>query len=170
MSDTIKYGEDAAEAPKSGNETRGTGYSESEDHVADPTAMSGTLETSGTSGTTQTAEDVSPVFEEADKAALENPVAPEGVVGAPNIDPAATGEDSLKPEYTGDEPNALTAGDNAGADGQEGQEGGQYDPTSNKVSDVVSYLDGADEDERKRVIAAEKKGDGRKGIVEYKKA
>jgi hypothetical protein len=34
----------------------------------------------------------------------------------------------------------------------------------------VKYLDGADEDERERVIAAEKQGDGRKGIVEYKKA
>jgi hypothetical protein len=169
MSDTIKYGEDA-EAPKSGNETAGTGYSESEDHMADPTAMSGTLETSGTSGTTQTAEDVSPVFEEADKAALENPVAPEGVIGAPDIDPAATGEDSLKPQYDGNEPNALTAGDDKGADSADGQEDGQYDPTSNKVADVVKYLDGADDDERERVIAAEKQGDGRKGIVEYKKA
>lgn len=70
-----------------------------EGEVADPTGMTGTLDTSGTSGETQTAEDVSGIFDVADEAAAENPV-PEGTPAAPAVDPGATGEDALTPDYS----------------------------------------------------------------------
>jgi hypothetical protein len=68
-------------------------------YVADPTGQTGTIDTSGTSGTTETAADVSPVFDVADEANAENP-APEGTPFAADIDPAATGDDALVPDYS----------------------------------------------------------------------
>lgn len=83
MSGTIKYGKEGAYVAdvKAKNEA----YSESGEHIADPTAMSGTLETSGTTGEVETAEDVSPIFEVADQIAAENE-GTEGDLGAADAD------------------------------------------------------------------------------------
>jgi trigger factor len=151
--------------------TEAKGYSESDSHVADPTAMSGTLDTSGTSGRTETAADVSPVFEVADEQAQE--AAPEGTAFAPEPDPAATGEDALKPAYeegTGsDEAEDDEAQDEAKAeekDSKDEAKSEQFDPSEHTVAQVREYLETADEDEKKRVLKAEKKGENRKTLVE----
>lgn len=41
-----------------------------------------------------------------------------------------------------------------------------YDPSAYSVDEVNTYLDGADDDERARVLAAEETGKARKGILE----
>jgi len=165
MSGTIQYDDNGAIDPEA-SKPKGDGYRESDDHVADPTAMSGTLETSGTSGTTETAADVSPVFEVADEQAQD---APEGTVLAPEPDPAATGEDSLTPNYE----EASTAPGTDAAEAKDEDEakkefGPESDPEDFTVEQVQTYLDkdDTDEDERKRVLAAEKKGKKRKGLLE----
>lgn len=43
---------------------------------------------------------------------------------------------------------------------------GLYDPSDHSVEDVNSYLNGADEEERERVVLAEMEGKARKSIVE----
>lgn len=150
MSNTIQ-GENAAEyagKPGDGNEE---GYTESEDFVADPTAMSGTLETSDTSGKTTSAADVSPVFDVANEAE----VAPEGLAQAPEVDPEATGEDALQPEYDEDGETDPE---------QDGEE--PFDPSEHDVKGVLDYLETADDGERKRVLDAEKSGKNRKGVLD----
>lgn len=153
MSNTIQ-GENAAEyagKPGDGNEE---GYTESEDFVADPTAMSGTLETSDTSGKTTSAADVSPVFDVANEAE----VAPEGLAQAPEVDPEATGEDALQPEYDEDGEDGETDPE------QDGEE--PFDPSEHDVKGVLDYLETADDGERKRVLDAEKSGKNRKGVLD----
>lgn len=153
MSNTIQ-GENAAEyagKPGDGNEE---GYTESEDFVADPTAMSGTLETSDTSGKTTSAADVSPVFDVANEAE----VAPEGLAQAPEVDPEATGEDALQPEYDEDGEDSETDPE------QDGEE--PFDPSEHDVKGVLDYLETADDGERKRVLDAEKSGKNRKGVLD----
>lgn len=41
-----------------------------------------------------------------------------------------------------------------------------FDPNENTVDEVVKHLEKADEDERARVVAAERKGKNRKGVLE----
>lgn len=151
MSATIQYGNDdnAKKAP-----TEAKGYSEEgSEEVVDATAMSGTLETSGTTGEVETAEDVSPVFDLADEQAKENPV-PEGTLGG-TVDPAATGENALEPQYEG-----------VGAESAANDFDASKDPGDYKVAEVKAFLANASDEDKKKVIAAEKKGENRKGIVE----
>lgn len=51
---------------------------------------------------------------------------------------------------------------------EEGEEPAeQFDPSAATVDEVLSYLDGADEEEVQRVLAAEAEGKNRKGIADY---
>jgi hypothetical protein len=50
------------------------------------------------------------------------------------------------------------------ADGEEKAD--QFDPSAATVDEVKEYLDGADDTERERVLAAEEAGKGRKGILD----
>lgn len=43
----------------------------------------------------------------------------------------------------------------------------QFDPSEANVVEVKAYLDGADEDERERVLAAEATGKNRSGVLSY---
>lgn len=114
---TIYYDDDGAVAPKQQAwPDKAVGYSEDDlrgdgEDAPDPVDkslspdMSGTVETSDTSGDTRDAGDISSVFREADaKFAThdqeDSRVAPEGLAQAPEIDPAASGEDALKPDYS----------------------------------------------------------------------
>jgi hypothetical protein len=45
--------------------------------------------------------------------------------------------------------------------------GSEFDPTSHTVDEVITYLDGADETERERVLAAETDGKARKTVLAY---
>lgn len=160
MSGTIRYGEDGALDPEDSatpvpEDEQAPGYHEGEQPPLEATAMSGTVETSGTSGTAQDAADAAPqVFEQADEV---NAQTPEGIAQAPEADPEATGEDSLEPDYSG------VQGTEPGA-GQE-EADGKFDPSEHGVDDVRDYLDGCDEAERDRVLAAEREGKARKGIL-----
>lgn len=153
--------------------------------VADATAQTGTVDTSGTSGETETAADVSPVFDAADAANAANP-APEGTVETPNLDPEATGENALTPDYSLVDPETGTvktqeqaqdeANANAGAaggdqteDADEDKFDGRKDPGDFTVPQVKKYLDGATDEQIKKVQAKEAKGQNRKGIMEYSK-
>jgi len=43
----------------------------------------------------------------------------------------------------------------------------EYDPSKERVEEVLAYLDGADEEEVQRVLAAEAEGKGRSTILAY---
>lgn len=43
----------------------------------------------------------------------------------------------------------------------------EFDPSEANVAEVKAYLDGADEDERERVLAAEATGKNRSGVLSY---
>lgn len=66
-----------------------------------------------------------------------------------------------------EQPETEAEAQAAEAEGNGDVEGGEYDPSEHKVGEVTTYLDGASEEERERVIAAEREGQGRKTIVEY---
>lgn len=58
----------------------------------------------------------------------------------------------------------------ADADADEADEEEQveeFDPSESNVADVKAYLDGADEKERERVLAAEAAGKNRDGVLSY---
>ena len=160
MSFTMHDGEYADNDAKAVEEP--VGYSEdNDDHTPDPTGMTGTLETSGTSGTVQTAEDVSPIFDVADEQAAQNP-APEGTAQVPEIDPAATGEDALTPVYE-DKADEAAAVDGSG---DESAFDASKDPGDFTVKEVLAFLSGASDEDKKKVQAAEAKGQDRKGIAD----
>lgn len=54
----------------------------------------------------------------------------------------------------------LRAAELADADG-----GGFFDPADHSVPDVLAYLEGADDDERTRVLDAERAGKARVGVL-----
>lgn len=62
-------------------------------------------------------------------------------------------------------PSAIFA---APADEEDKGKGGavEFDPSAATVDEVKEYLDGADDEERARVIAAEESGKARKSILE----
>jgi hypothetical protein len=141
MSDIIASNEDGTVEPESANEVTSSDdavYSESDEHVPDPTSLTGTMETSETTGVTQSASDVSAVFNTVDEVEL----APEGTVEAAQPDPAATGEDALKVTYEGAPP--VPGGSEE-----------TFDPSAHTVPEVNAHLASADEDERARVLEAE---------------
>lgn len=132
--------------------------------VADPTAMSGTLDTSGTSGVTETAEDVSPVFDVADEQAAAN-VATEGNLGV--VEPAdgqTEAQASVEAAGTPGDPAA-----DADADDAEDKFDGRKNPSDYAVKDVVAYFDGATQAQIDKVKAKEAEGQNRKGIMNYEK-
>lgn len=54
------------------------------------------------------------------------------------------------------------------ADGEEGEEpADEFDPSEANVAEVKAYLDGADDNERERVLAAEANGKNRSGVLSY---
>lgn len=56
------------------------------------------------------------------------------------------------------------------ADDEEGTDGGeQFDPAEATIAEVEDYLDGVDEAERDRVLAAEAAGKNRKGVLDLAK-
>lgn len=52
-----------------------------------------------------------------------------------------------------------------GADAPEDAQGDEYDPGAHDVNDVNAYLETADDEERERVLEAERNGKARKGIL-----
>lgn len=170
MSGTIRYGEDGAIDPEDSatpvaEGEDAPGYHEEGEGLADPTAMTETIDTSGTSGTTDDAADASPqVFERAD----EGQVAPEGTAQAPEIDPEAEGEDALEPDYEAQQVEQAERREQAEQQQAEQRhpEYGTFDPSAHGVDDVNAYLDQVDEDEQQRVLEAEEAGKARKGILE----
>lgn len=78
---------------------------------------------------------------------------------ANNVGQAATAVAQPTPETPGNDevPNPET--------GEEPAE--EFDPSKATVEEVITYLDGADDAERQRVLDAEAAGKGRKGIAEY---
>lgn len=53
------------------------------------------------------------------------------------------------------------------ADGDEEESADQFDPFKANVEEVKAYLEGADEDERERVLAAEATGKKRSGVLAF---
>lgn len=64
------------------------------------------------------------------------------------------------------QPGTATNAEAAAADADENPEGSEFDPSTATVDEVKEYLDGADDTERERVLAAEAEGKGRKGILD----
>lgn len=171
MSATIQYDENGAVDPihevreqkEAVREAQGLGnYSEGGEHVVDPTAMTGTLETSGTTGMTQSADDVSPVFDVANEAFADKTTADgvaEGSVAAPLADPAATGEDAAAP-----------AADTQAADtGSDDAFDASKDPEGYKVAEIMAFLKTASDEDVKKVQKAEKAGQDRSTIANFSK-
>ncbi len=50
---------------------------------------------------------------------------------------------------------------------EEEEPANEFDPSDANVAEVKAYLDGADETERERVLAAEAKGKNREGVLSY---
>lgn len=66
-------------------------------------------------------------------------------------------------EVEGDEdPDADADADAAGEEAAE-----EFDPSEAKVADVLEYLNGADETERERVLAAEEAGKARSTVLAF---
>lgn len=176
---------EGAEAARSSED----GYVGDPATIADPTAQTGTLDTSGTTGTNQTAEDVSAVFDVADEASAERQDS-EGEANAPFADPAedlseseqsiaaAAEEGPESVQGTGANTSAAT-GTDADADGAAGEPKGdakeedgdeafsaKSDPADYTVTEVNDFLANASAADKKKVLAAEKKGKGRKGILD----
>lgn len=55
----------------------------------------------------------------------------------------------------------------AAAEGAEEEPADEFDPSKATVEEVQEYLDGADDTERERVLAAEKDGKARKTVLSY---
>ncbi len=123
---------------------------EGEGTPSDPTAMSGTLETSGTSGVTETAEDVSPVFDAADEQAAQN-VNTEGELHRLGADDETESETSKRQAGQTGEENEAEAKQReaeAAANAEEQRNlahGGQTtDTTGDSVLPVASEQDARD--------------------------
>jgi len=168
------------ETPDKGTENETDG-----DFVADPTAQTGTLDTSDTTGTSQSVDSVSAVFDVADQTMAEH-AAPEGTVSAPDIDPGATGDDALEPDYSeqaqtaAEERNAAlggqttdttgdgvapVAGEPEPSVGEENRFDGRKDSGDYTVKEVQAYLDGATDRQKESVKAKAAKGQNRAGIM-----
>ena len=162
-------------------------YQESPDHVPDPTAVSGTLDTTGIyGGHHESIENITGVFaaarardlgsantDELDDEATERveQSAQEAqehaeAVGAPVLPPNPFPEgtlhagDVLTPEEQAqrlDPASSPAPVDESVVDA--------YDPFEHSVTEVNEYLGGQDEAERDRVLAAERAGKARKGVV-----
>lgn len=65
----------------------------------------------------------------------------------------------------GQQADSSTAPADSTDSGDSGDSGGEFDPSQHTVAQVNSYLDSADDDERERVLQAERDGQGRTGIV-----
>lgn len=190
------------------------GYQENEDHVPDPTALSGTLDTTGIyGGHHESLENVTGVFaaarardlaatntedlDDASRAHVEQSAqeAQEhaDALGAPALPPNPFPEgtlhagDVLTPEEQAQRldpnvPDPLAArareqgydvDDDAYRDGpvsdtevlEPPADAEAYDPSAHNAVEVNEYLAHADEQERERVLAAERAGKARKGVV-----
>lgn len=161
------------------------GYQENPDHVPDPTAVSGTLDTSGIygGGAHEDIRGTTEVFNVADRLAApsepDEPIADtpddEVVVDASReparadsaADPAEQENPSPFPEGTLDVSDVLTdeqIAQRADPDRPDPM-AAEFDPSQHTVAEVHTYLDSASEDERARVLAAERADRHRKGIT-----
>ena len=156
-------------------------YQENPNHIPDPLYMTGTVDTSGTSGGYQNdIEAVSPVFrnERARKAALADaPVETIEEVAAPIEDEAIEDEDTseaavdpdvveddtepVETEISGEGPQEPAEATDSDPD----DEVDAFDPGEHGVPEVLRYLSEADEAEAERVREAERAGKNRKTIV-----
>ena len=161
------------------------GYQENPDHVPDPTAVSGTLDTSGIygGGAHESIRGTTEVFNVADR--LSAPSEPdesiadtpddEVVVDAsrepdlagPVADPAEQENPSPFPEGTLDVSDVLTDEEIAQRSDPDRPDplAAEFDPSEHTVAEVNTYLGSASEDERARVLAAEQADRNRKGIT-----
>lgn len=57
--------------------------------------------------------------------------------------------------------------ENSEAPAEEAQKVEAFDPTEHNVEEVKAHLDGADEEERTRVLAAEQNGKARSSVLSY---
>jgi hypothetical protein len=62
-------------------------------------------------------------------------------------------------------PTSILADTEVEAEAEEGDD--EFDPSEATVVEVKAYLDGADEAERERVLAAETDGKNREGVLSY---
>lgn len=88
----------------------------------------------------------------------------EAEAAAEGADAAAAGETAID-EAEGDAGDGTEESESAADEGAE-EKVEQFDPSKATVDEVKEYLDGADADERERVLAAEAAGKGRKTILE----
>lgn len=196
---TIDYDESGAVAPEQKAWPDKTiGYSE--DHFRDEEDqfpqkvdkslnpdMSGTVETSDTSGDARDASAASTVFSEADELFAthrnaDSKVAPEGVAQVPKVDSAATGDDALKPDYSqtrtplserdekreevaAEQGEPTTTVDTTEAGSPVTGFDASADPGEHTVVEVIAFLKDASPADAKKVIVREKKGQNRKGIT-----
>lgn len=72
-------------------------------------------------------------------------------------------EESTEEESTEEESTEGSTEENTETEGEDSKE---FDPADATVDEVKAYLDGADDAERERVLAAEEAGKGRKGILD----
>jgi hypothetical protein len=70
-------------------------------------------------------------------------------------------ETASEPEVVSEAPEALEAPETAAEDASPDE----FDPADHTVKQVLQYLDGVDDDEARRVIAAEHAGRARRSIV-----
>lgn len=128
------------------------GYQENPDHVPDPTDLSGTLDTSGIYGGGQheTLHGVSNVFVDPWR--------------QPDAEPASESEkvdesqDDSTEDATDDEPDLRAP------EVSDESQVKAYDPAEHTAAEVNAYLAEASEEERERVLDAEKAGKNRKSI------
>jgi hypothetical protein len=69
-------------------------------------------------------------------------------------------------EVDSEQARTVLAGLSGLAPGEQPETGPSFDPRRHSVPDVNAYLDDADDDEKARVLAAERESQHRKGIVE----
>lgn len=137
------------------------------EEITDPTAMSGTLDTSGTTGTQETAEDVSPIFDAADEQAAQN-TSTEGELH--RNDPGHQSEAQASVEAAGKTAEENEADAKAAAEGDaDGDDKGGYDLRKNlddySVKEVKAYLAEATPEQKAKVKERESKGQNRAGIM-----
>jgi hypothetical protein len=194
----------ASDSPKAGENvipsSEATGvYNEESGATPDPTAMTGTLDTSDVGpGPHEDLRNVTDTFNAADARAATDLEENDGAYpevsddaerqqaaetlrersgteeGEDALDAATTAKDNDPKAQSGEVPHAVNeSGDGGSGDGDGGSKGssskGSYNPDEHTVPEVQKELDKADDKEFKRIVAAEKKGQARKGIVEYKK-
>lgn len=87
-------------------------------------------------------------------------IVPSVILDGDTVDDTEEDTDGEGTDAGGEETDAETQ------TGEAEEKAEEFDPSKATIDEVKEYLDGADETERERVLAAEKTGKGRKGILD----